>query len=104
MYLATVTTLKERVVVGQFVNATTWLGGFDIQNEGEWNWVKGIDPWTIYPCDPAQPDCDNTINMWDKGVPADAGNEDCLALWLDTDKFDDLDCGEKYPFLCEKSP
>jgi hypothetical protein len=104
MHLATVTTLKERLGVGKLVGATTWIGGFDIQNEGEWNWVKGIDPWTIFPCDPAQPGCDSNINLWNNGGPKDAGNEDCLALYLDTDKFSDLDCSEEHQVLCERSP
>jgi len=104
MHLATVTTLKERAFIGAFVSETTWIGGTDLQSEGTWSWVKGVDPWAIYPCDPAQPGCDNDINLWESGGPSGADIEDCLALYLDTDKFVDLDCSENHTVLCERSP
>jgi hypothetical protein len=105
MYLATVTTLKERILVGAYVSATAWIGGNDIQNEGIWTWAKGVDPWLIHPCDPAQPGCDDNINMWNENQPANIkGDEDCLVLYLDTDKFSAVKCGEYHDYLCERSP
>ncbi|CAG2199728.1 unnamed protein product [Mytilus edulis] len=67
-----------------------WLGGTDIQNEGDWIWASSqtvltFDDWTV----------DAPNNRF--------GNEHCLAIRkLNGFQWNDDDCSSSFRFICEK--
>ncbi|VDH94800.1 low affinity immunoglobulin epsilon Fc receptor [Mytilus galloprovincialis] len=67
-----------------------WLGGTDIQNEGDWIWTSSqtvvtFDDWTV----------DAPNNRF--------GNEHCLAIRkLNGFQWNDDDCSSSFRFICEK--
>ncbi|XP_052078292.1 CD209 antigen-like protein C [Mytilus californianus] len=64
-----------------------WLGGTDMDSEGNWIWN----------------DSKKTLNLtfWRPGEPNDAGSEDCLATH--TGVWNDIPCTAEKQFVCEKS-
>jgi cysteine-rich repeat protein len=102
---AAITTDKERTHVGGYLSQDVWIGGTDFQwfAEQKWEWENG-EPWLIYPCDDSEPGCDNEIILWNSKEPNGEGEEDCLELKANTDRFNDAWCFNSLPFLCEKSP
>jgi hypothetical protein len=72
-----------------------WMGYNDISSEGVWVWVNG-EP--------------TTFRGWCAGEPNNDGwgNEDCGQLvysaWGLWQCWNDGDCGDSWPFVCEWGP
>jgi hypothetical protein len=98
---AAITTDKERMFVGGYLNQSVWIGGTDLPGEWEWN---NSEPWLIKPCDAANQACENNVDFWVSGEPNGGAYENCLEFKGDSDKFNDVWCLHSLPFLCEKAP
>lgn len=111
LHLASILTAEELAFVNTIPDikgASTWIGASDMDKEGRWWWANG-DQWLINPCTANSPqDCDNNIDLWHTGEPNDTSGEDCAAIDDDSSggnpngMFNDLDCDENRPFLCER--
>lgn len=90
-HLATVTSEKEWEIIHNAVMTNQkhyWLGGTDVENEGEWKWVTG-EAWTF------EGWCDNEPNNdYD-------GTEDYLGTYTNTYQWNDYRNNEKQNFICE---
>lgn len=82
----------ELAAENDVVNATLgtganhWIGFSDLAAEGTWAWVTGQP--VIY-------------TKWAAGEPNDwGGNEDCAEMYVDG-VWNDLNCGDARPYLCE---
>jgi hypothetical protein len=77
-----------------------WLGGTDSKTEGSWVWIDSNDPveftnWGNY----------SMINVFASRQPDNLGDEDCLQMWLNNGKWNDLRCDyTKVPqvTMCER--
>ncbi|XP_041841853.1 ladderlectin-like isoform X1 [Melanotaenia boesemani] len=69
------------------VYPTTWLGGTDSVQEGEWLWADGSR---------------FLFSHWCKGEPNNLGNQDCLAI-SGKKCWDDQLCDNKKQSVCVKS-
>ncbi|CAL4118249.1 unnamed protein product, partial [Meganyctiphanes norvegica] len=64
-----------------------WLGGSDIENEGEWIWLSGA----------------NIKEKWRQGQPGGYYAENCLDFQsLGVPSLNDYECNSKLKFICEK--
>ncbi len=83
---------QERVsrLVSRLTAFAFWVAATDIDVEGEWRWPDG----TPLAYDP-----------WHGGEPNDwGGQEDCAALnWHGEVRWNDIGCGERFGFVCERS-
>lgn len=74
-----------------------WLGGSDLELEGQWVWLDDATPfWEGGPVGAA-------FTQWGAGEPNDAFGEDCLGLPVgpSLSEWVDLDCANLQPFVCE---
>ncbi|KAJ8302218.1 hypothetical protein KUTeg_021205 [Tegillarca granosa] len=71
-------------------NVGYWIGGSDMEVEGEWRWMKSRQPFQF--------------TAWAPGQPDDANkHEDCLHLYgVSGFKWNDYPCSIKGYFICEK--
>uniref|UniRef100_A0A8C9Z4X0 C-type lectin domain-containing protein n=1 Tax=Sander lucioperca TaxID=283035 RepID=A0A8C9Z4X0_SANLU len=92
--LASVHSEEEHVFLRTFINQvtgeniTSWIGGSDSVQEGEWMWSDG-----------------STFDYkhWDKGQPDNKGGvENCLQMNYEERDWNDAPCNIIYPFLCSK--
>lgn len=89
-HLATSTNKRENVVLttvgaGQ---KDVWLGGTDMAMEGIWVWVTGESMG---------------FQNWRSGEPNGGTAENCMVLEPNNGgTWDDLPCGETFPYLCER--
>jgi len=65
-----------------------WIGGNDIEEEGTWKWAD-CTPWGV--------------TFWSSNNPNNyLGNQNCLNVGWDVNKWDDDFCNREYGFLCSK--
>ena len=72
-----------------------WLGASDQADEGVWRWTSsGTLPPTTAP--------NQAFSDWNPGEPNNYGGaENCLAMWGAQRKWNDVGCGNEYPFACQ---
>lgn len=76
--------IQKCLLLGQF-----WIGGNDIDAEGQWRWVTSGNPLTFTDWAPGEPN--NT-----------GGNEDCLLLLPNTAyQWNDATCSTRSLYICE---
>ncbi|XP_013381120.2 low affinity immunoglobulin epsilon Fc receptor-like [Lingula anatina] len=64
-----------------------WLGAHDKNREGTWFWLNGKQM---------------TYSKWDRGQPDNRYDEDCLDMWQEHGRWNDLDCSDRNQGLvCE---
>jgi hypothetical protein len=63
-----------------------WLGYSDQVTEGTWVWEGGYQPGFV---------------NWNTGEPNNLGNEDCATINIQTGKWNDVACTNKYNFICK---
>ncbi|XP_060571831.1 C-type lectin domain family 4 member M-like [Ruditapes philippinarum] len=87
--LVEIETAKENnylVNESSVLKAEFWIGGNDIQVEGEWKWATSGD--------------DVTFTAWG-GPPSNShGNENCIEI--NTLVWNDDQCGKQQRYICEK--
>ncbi|XP_077976842.1 C-type mannose receptor 2-like [Glandiceps talaboti] len=65
-----------------------WIGLNDLKEEGKWKWEDGSQV---------------TYSNWIPTEPNSLGNEDCAQIRKEhDDKWNDIDCSNKYGYICEK--
>ena len=88
-------TLKDNILekMTKIGHDELWLGGNDIEEEGDWKWVD-CTPWNV--------------TFWARGEPT-PGSEECLTLVLNfpghkhlNKKWNDKSCGYERSFLCNQ--
>jgi len=89
-YLATITSSSELVVVGLYVSGDPWIGASDRDQEGAFVWVND-EPWGYSPWKTSE-------------APADDARDCVKLVGSPPAYFDDEDCNQKRPFVCEVSP
>ena len=62
-----------------------WFGYYDFLEEGVFLWDSTPSSYT----------------NWGSGEPNNSGNEDCAEMRLDTGQWNDKECDEPRPFVCE---
>ena len=90
-HLATISGESENAFVATVNGGNNcWLGGFQRSNSCEsncgWEWVTG-EPWAW--------------TKWDWGQPDDAGNEDHLQFWSNSDRWNDHRSDVAFGYICE---
>lgn len=101
MHLATISDEDELLFVSGKFNQL-WLGGQDQSIEGQYEWVSG-EPWTCKP---------GSCGLWASGQPNNDASDleegqDCIMMEPDISSkvmFNDKECSELYPFVCEIKP
>jgi hypothetical protein len=86
-YLATITSSDEQNFVSR-LTSEGWIGGSDIDQEGEWKWVGGDEAGLSFwqgDADTGAP-VDNAYSNWVGGMPdnysgSNAEGEDCLQMY-----------------------
>ncbi|MFK5880293.1 MAG: hypothetical protein QM478_12460, partial [Flavobacteriaceae bacterium] len=74
-YLATLETADEAQLSGEQAEGAGWIGGSDVANEGEWKWVTGPNPGTVFWNGLSNGSTPN-FAFWNTGEPNQAGDED----------------------------
>ncbi|XP_061185314.1 perlucin-like [Saccostrea echinata] len=97
-YLANINDIHEQHVIqtvisrniGGFSPGIFWLGGTDIQIEGEWVWTGNVEAFGTY-------------KNWSPGEPNNAGsNEHCLEMDMNGNyQWNDNNCQNRFNFICE---
>ncbi|WAR26045.1 PGCA-like protein [Mya arenaria] len=81
--LTAITDDAENEFVGSLYSG--WLGGSDLEVEGEWKWTTG-EVWNF--------------TSWYPGFPQNYTDNDCLIMFGHL--WRDFRCSRAYPFICEK--
>lgn len=87
-YLVTVSNDAETAHLLMNISTEHWIGLNDRDSEDDFVWV-GTD--------------ESVINGWDSRQPDDYFGEDCTELRTNG-RWNDLDCGDDRPFICEIPP
>ncbi|XP_034329690.2 perlucin-like [Crassostrea angulata] len=97
-YLANINDIHEQHVIetvvsrniGGFSPGIFWLGGTDVQIEGEWVWTGNVQAMGSY-------------KNWAPGEPNNAnGNEHCLEMDMGGQyHWNDNNCENRFNFICE---
>lgn len=109
-YLATVNSAAEDAWLDGDVRhgsgGGVWVGGSDLAQEGQWRWTENEEVFTSCPghqpssCSPAN----GYYNQWHGGEPNNWANEDCLELReIGPNRWNDLQCHNHRPFICERN-
>ncbi|KAJ8300834.1 hypothetical protein KUTeg_022353, partial [Tegillarca granosa] len=65
-----------------------WIGGSDVEVEGEYKWMKSDQRFTF--------------TDWSGTGPSNSGgHEDCVHIAPDTFQWNDIDCSTKLFYICE---
>jgi hypothetical protein len=91
-HLATITSQAEYNFIYANVIGDAWIGGHDRNGDDNFEWVTG-EPWWPDGWADAEPD----------------GGDGCVRLAIrptdpDNDGFNDADCADPYPYVCEHEP
>merc|ERR1711970_1610319 len=92
--LASVTTEEEGKFIASISGPNTWLGGNDLETEGQWKWVSNTR-WTWNATGWGAPN----------GEPNGKTNENCLVTWGSGEEWNDATCNPGWwatKFVCEK--
>ena len=85
-YLASVHSHEENAFILQLTDGNPWLGGSDLDTEGEWVWSDGT-PWDFSP--------------WGRDQPNNRfGNQDCTSM-RKHGTWSDSNCAHKSGFVCK---
>ncbi|XP_017161082.1 galactose-specific lectin nattectin-like [Poecilia reticulata] len=81
--------IRQLVLSSSKTNASSWIGGHDSAEEGNWLWSDGSK---------------FLFHHWGKGQPNNAnGNEDCMEInFTEQDFVNDRNCAMKLPFICAR--
>uniref|UniRef100_A0A3P9N8Z6 C-type lectin domain-containing protein n=1 Tax=Poecilia reticulata TaxID=8081 RepID=A0A3P9N8Z6_POERE len=88
----------EQKFVATLTGWSTWIGLSDRETEGTWKWVDGT------------PLNSELKKMWEDYQPDNGGRdtrngeEDCVHIWKNLKKWNDLRCDASMQWICEKSP
>lgn len=82
--------LLKSFLAGGFSPGIFWLGGTDVQIEGEWVWTGNVQAMGSY-------------RNWAPGEPNNAnGNEHCLEMDMGGQyHWNDNNCENRFNFICE---
>ncbi|KAF4077177.1 hypothetical protein AMELA_G00205040 [Ameiurus melas] len=73
------------------ITRASWIGLNDIQQEGNFKWSDGTA---------------SNFLPWGEGQPDNWNDEDCVQIrgteHFETGKFNDIQCSNTYPFICQK--
>jgi hypothetical protein len=106
-HLAYVTSTVQDALVAMLADGfitLAWIGATDSPTEDDWHWLDGRD------FDPSPAPNALSFTAWNDGEPNDGGTsgnaEDCAAMDLKNNvgKWDDRQCGETRPSVCEIEP
>lgn len=88
-HLAAMTSATEDEFLSTLVTSTSWLGASDAKSEDQWVWLSG-ETW-LY-------------QNFQSGQPQNAeGVEHCLAKQAPPGQWDDVSCGTKLGYVCERA-
>jgi gliding motility-associated-like protein len=75
-YLATLTSAEEAQIAGEQTTGAGWIGGSDLNSEGEWKWMTGPEAGTVFWNGTSTGSTPN-FAFWNNGEPNDfQGAED----------------------------
>src|SRR5690606_31960502 len=74
--------------VSTLIKAPVWLGATDAKSEAEWSWLSG-ETWFYQNFQPGSPDNADAV-------------EHCLAKQPAAGQWDDVECGNKLGYVCER--
>ena len=87
LHLVTINDAAENSLVASLLSETAWIGFSDLDAEGSFTWQDGSPV---------------TFTSWSSGEPNDSNGEDCTHTnWSSPGLWNDLDCGNTEPFVCE---
>lgn len=89
IHLATITDATENARVTSALvpdGGCAYLGGTDRAVENEFSWITG-EPFSF--------------SNFESGEPNNDGEEDCLQMFSDG-QWNDIDCAEQFPCICER--
>ncbi|XP_052764135.1 perlucin-like protein [Mya arenaria] len=66
-----------------------WVGGTDLENEGEWVWLESDKPMT------------GGYSNWEPGEPNSSGDEDCTDMRPGHHGWNDEKCWVNLNYVCE---
>jgi hypothetical protein len=100
-HLVNIESAAEDQFVLEQIDAKTWLGGDDIEQEGQWNWSSGD---AFFDEDEDEPVDDAFVN-WHSSEPNNTGLSqsapDCLMYWFENVTWADASCGDEHGYVCE---
>lgn len=85
-HLAVIETAAEDAYVRTFANADYWIGYDDLKTEGVFRWVSGSLA---------------TYENFQGAEPNDSGVEDCTSVQNSNGSWNDTNCGDQRPGVCE---
>jgi hypothetical protein len=86
---------ENQLAVALAAGSEAWLGGTDVDAEGEWVWVRD---GTAFPS--VQSTDAGEYAPWASGEPNDQNDSDCLRV-LTTGVWADWECDGTYAFVCQ---
>ena len=90
-YLAEPKTMEQDLIIAGMIfqhgGSTVWIGGEDLDDEGDWVWHK------------SSTHIDQGYTNWAAGEPLYLNKEDCMKV--DHTGWSDYNCVYKYPFVCQ---
>lgn len=123
MHLAWIESARENALIVSLAKemqtgaTRMWIGGADVEEEGDWRWLDSDGSghaafWSgARPEDGGAPVDDNYVNWGEERPNGDpqSNSEDCLNMTLDREEltegtWNDGDCEASWPFVCEPGP
>ena len=100
-YLVTITSAGENAFIKAKVNADSWIGASDANdqttgdtNEGHWQWVTGPEAGKTYFCDGEVDGCTVDVGYsysnWNTNEPNNSGEEEVGQFYTGSGKWNDL--------------
>ena len=101
MILAEIGDASENAVLNGLLPGDGWIGGNDLDVEGDWAWSRGTRFWTG-----DENGGDDNFSNWAPGQPNDFGGgsgQDCARMRTADGTWQDNDCSASAPYVCEGS-